>query len=92
MIPLVLSESVTRNSFHGYIFLASVNPGPSTEFQSRNGTVENFVFSIQTHYEVSETIDPTYMHLPPAALLTLLSGSLLIHSRKKDVGITRLHT
>lgn len=44
MIPLVLSESVIRNSFHVSIFLASVNPGPSTEFQLRNETVENFVF------------------------------------------------
>lgn len=46
MIPLVLSESFTRSSFHLSIFLASMNPGPSTVFQSRNGTAEIFVFSV----------------------------------------------
>ena len=94
MIPLVLSESVTRNSFHGYIFLASVNPGPSTEFQLRNGTVENFIFSIHrlVMRSVKLLIPLTCIYHPLCFSPSSPENYWLINSRKKDVGIARLHT
>lgn len=93
MIPLVLSESVIRNSFHGYIFLASVNPGPSTEFQSRNETVENFVFSIHrlVMRSVKLLIPLTCIYLPLCFSLSSPEAYWFIPERCRHCQITYLN-
>lgn len=85
----LLSSFTSSFDGYGYIFLASMNPGPPTEFWWRKKGCQNFCFfNSWITCEVDEAIDPTHMHLLLLPFFSFIQ-SLLIHSRNKSTDIVR---